>query len=281
MVNTVTYQGELWQAFEHLPHPDLLSCLQAKNQLVILQHGLPPYQVVLGAPHHVPSGVWRICQERLDKHGQVNDRCGDDNVASYALVAFSRLQALDIPSKLVIMSRSTTHDPNKVLHSPYCQEIFREESELLFECHASGGQRHFELELSSGSNTITQTVRFGRTLSSNLAHQFLLGVQAVPAQKDALIFKSDGQTMTGQLQLPAIRTTSLQEAGRRGVPALHLEAKPKFRIVRGVPDTVSPTGQVLGQAVAQAIAQLQGQVRRPTLIGRTKSLHKNFNFCVK
>ncbi len=245
----------LWHIPEQLPHPTLAGLLARKNQLIVLRYGRPPYRVVLGVPHHVPSGVWWICEERLDEYGQVNGRKGDDNVASFALVAFSRLRALGIPCKLVIMAHATTHDPNKVLSSPYCREIFSEATDLLFECHASSGRRLLELELSAGSNPLTSTLRFGRALAAILEMRYLLGVQTISGRSEALIFQPNGQTTPGTLQLPATKTTSLTEAGRQGIEALHLEAKPHFRFLKERPHAVTPDGVVLGRAVAAVIAK--------------------------
>lgn len=246
---------KMWHIPEQVPQPALADLLQAKNQLIVLQHGRPPYQVVLGVPHHVPNGVRYICEERLDKSGHINRRYGDDNAASFALVAFSHLGEADISCKIVIMAQATTQDPNKVLDSPYCQEIFREETALLFECHASGSGRRLELELSAGRNHLTQTLRFGRTLAARLEYRYSLGVQTLPERREALIFKPGGDTTSGTLQLPALKTTSLWEAAQKNIPALHLEAKPRFRIVTNAPNTVSPDGVILGRAIAKTITE--------------------------
>jgi len=45
-----------WHIPGQLPHPALTALLAAKNQLMVLTHGRPPYRVVLAVPHHVPSG---------------------------------------------------------------------------------------------------------------------------------------------------------------------------------------------------------------------------------
>jgi len=142
----------LWHMEEYVPHPTLANLLSARDRLIIISHGSPPYRVVLGVPHHTAGGVWQICEQRRDKHGHIKPRPGDDNVALYALAAFSALKARNIPGKLVIMAHATTHDPNKLPDSPYCQEIFSQETVLLFECHAAGPRRRLDLELSAGSN---------------------------------------------------------------------------------------------------------------------------------
>jgi len=254
-------QGMLWQTHEEIPAGAVADLLEAKNQLAVLRHGRPPYQVVLGVPHQVPTGVWQICEERRDENGQINARKGDDNVASFGLVIFSRLVAQQIPCKLVIMSRASTHDPNKVPDSPYCQEVFSEITELLFECHASNGRRLLDLELSAGSNRLTQTVHFGQSLAGHLAYRYQLGVQMQPGRKQALIFRRKNEIISGSLQLPATKTISLRLAEKYGVPALHLEAKPLFRGRSIVPHAVSADGQILGRAIAKTIVSLRGQIK--------------------
>lgn len=253
-----TDYGQLWQIPERVPHPTLERLLTGIDQLIVLRHGQPPYPVVLGVPHQSAIGVFRICEKRLDEHGNVKNRKGDDNVASYALVAFSRLKAQNVPCKLVIMAHPTTHDPNKIVDSPYCQEIFGDETELLYECHACSGKRHLDLELSAGNNPLTQTVRIGRMLGSALGYRYKLGIQSAVGQKDALILQPDGTEIEGQLQLPATKTVSLSEAGQRGIPALHLEAKPFFRVPKGLTNTVSHHGLILGRAIADSIVQYKG-----------------------
>ncbi len=252
------HTGYLWDDPDRVPYATLRALLAAKDQLIVLRHGRPPYQVVLGVPHHVPGGTRRICEHRYDAYGNVNDRKGDDNVASFALVAFSRLTVNSIPSKLVIMAHATTHDPNKMLNSPYCREIFQDEMRLLFECHASSGRRLLDLELSAGSNPLTQTMRFGQMLVSALDQRYVLGVQTVSRSSRALIFQPGGMPVEGTLQLPATKTTSLSEAGNRGIEALHLEAKPAFRVNKAALNAVSPHGLRLGRAIAETIVQYAG-----------------------
>lgn len=252
-IQHLPYDTQLWQVWERVPHPDLERLLTAKDQLITLSHNYSPYKVVIGVPHQAAVGVRRICERRLDKNGKVKPRKADDNVASFALVVFSRLKAYDISCKLVIMAHPTTHDPNKIVDSSYCQEIFREKTDLLFECHASGSRRHFDLELSAGSNRLGQPVPFGQYLGSTLEYRYSLGMQTKARKSNALILQPDGTAIEGKLQLPAIKTTSLTEAGRRGIPALHLEAKPRFRVSKGLTNSVSPDGLILGRAIAETI----------------------------
>lgn len=247
------YTGQLWRIPERSPHAALETLLTAKDHLIVLRHGRPPYRVVFGVPHQTAVGEWRICEQRRDKDGRIKARKADDNAASIALVTYSQLREHNIPCKLVIMAHSTTHDPNKILHSPYCREIFSQETKLLFEFHACSAKRRLDLELSAGKNPLTPTICYGRKLGQALNYQYKLGAQTVAGKSDALIFQADNVEIEGRLQLPATKTTSLTEAGRRGMAALHLEAKPFFRIPKDLTNSVSRHGLILGQAVAQII----------------------------
>lgn len=256
MIQRLNQHERLWHTWERVPHPILESLLIARDQLIVLTHGQPPFKVVLGVPHQAAVGVHRICDRRLDEHGNIKDRKADDNVASFALVAFSQLKMRNVPCKLVVMTHPTTHDPNKVADSPYCREVLSQKSHLLLECHAMGARRHFDLEVSAGSNRLGRPVEFGRTLSQALEHRFSLGMQTVARRSNALIIQPGGETVKGKLQLPATKTISLIEAGELGIPALHLEAKPNFRVPRDLSNSVSPDGQLLGQAIAKTIMAL-------------------------
>ena len=55
--------------------------------------------------------------------------------------------------------------------------------------------------------------------------------------------------------MPANETSSLREAGKKGIPALHLEAKPQFRIPDNGSNSITPDGFILGRALAQAIIE--------------------------
>ncbi len=250
-----TDYGQLWQIPEQVPHPALETLLTAEDHLIVLRHGQPPYKVVFGVPHQISVSGWRICERRMDKHGSIKSRKGDNNVASYALVAFSRLRDQNVPCKMVIMAHATTHDPNKIIGSPYCQAIFSQESKLLFECHACSSKRHLDLELSAGKNPLTPTIPFGRILGARLGYRYKLGLQSKAGKSEALILEPDGTEIEGELQLPATKTTSLTEAGERGLPALHLEAKPFLRIPKDLTNSVSAHGLILGIAIAETIIQ--------------------------
>jgi len=250
---TEYFNKPLWQVWERVPHPNLIAPLLAKDQLIILQHGNPPYHVVLGVPHQTATHAGPICEHRLNDQGEPWPRPGDDNTVSYALVAFSRLQQQNIPCKLVIVGHATQHDPNKHPETPYCQELFRESARLLWECHACGDRRHYDLELSAGKNRLSETAIYGRALAQALGYQYKLGVQTMPNSWAAHVFSVDGKETEGQLQLPAIKTYSLYEAENHNMAALHLEAKTFFREAPNDPNTVSRDGLILGRAIAETI----------------------------
>jgi hypothetical protein len=254
-IRRVDYKGELWTLQK--PHPALADFLTAKDLLIVLRHGEPPFKVVLGVPHQAAVGEGYICEERLDENGNPNPRDSDENAASYALVAFTTLRDKNVPCKLVIMAHATTHDPNKEPTSHYCQEIFADTdgAPLLLECHGTAPQRRLPLELSAGNNYLSRTVRFGQALAAALGSRYAVGVQEQACTKSALIFRTDGTEEKGVLERAALQTVSLVEAGKRGMPALHLEAKPAFRKPADGTNTVTPDGLILGRAIAQAIIQ--------------------------
>ncbi|MDM8528261.1 hypothetical protein QUF58_08605 [Anaerolineales bacterium HSG24] len=253
MIQHSTYDGPLWIDTERSYYPALEQLLIDKDHLIVLSYGQPPYTVTFGIPHQTGTGDWRICENRRDAQGNLKDRPGDDNTVSFALIAFDRLRQANIASRVVIMAHPTTHDPNKDVTSPYCQEIFRQPSNLLFECHACSKHRQLDLELSAGQNHLAQTVQFGTKLARQLHYRYKLGVQDGADKKEAIIFEADGTTKAGILQLPALKTTSLIEAERHGMPALHLEVKPLFRQILGELNTISPAGHALGRAIAETV----------------------------
>jgi hypothetical protein len=212
--------------------------------------------VILGVPHHAAAGVGSICQLRLDATGQPYPRRADENAALYALIAYETLVRMNLPCKLIIMAHATTHDPNKIIDSPYCQELFADPGKLIFECHGSRGERLLDLELSAGKNPLPDTLAYGSALAETLEHRYSLGVQYPAGGRSALIFK-EGRVIHGRLELPAHQTHSLIEAGRRGLPALHLEARPRFRRTNPAGFHLQEDGQRLGRAIARCIGLFQ------------------------
>lgn len=231
----------------------VLPYLSAIDHLIVLKHGDPPFLVTLGVPHQAAPNNEFICERRLDIQGRPDPREADENAALYALAAFETLAGAGAACKLVIMAHATTHDPNKVLDSPYCREIFASPTRLIFECHGSKRERRHDLELSAGRNSLSEPLVFGRSLAAALDYRYSLGAQSGPDQRQALIFEPGGKLGEGLLELPARRTTSLVEAGRRGLPALHLEARPRFRRADPSGQGVGEEGLALGRAIAACI----------------------------
>lgn len=248
-IKHVKYDSEIWAIGEY--HTSLADFLTAKDCLLVLHNGKPPYKVVLGVPHQAAVGEDRICERG-------ESRNSDENAASYALVVYSTLVENDSPCKLVIMAHSTKIDPNKKTDSPYCKEIFKDPTELILECHGAGPNRLLDLELSAGSNDLAKPIEFGRVLFSSLERKYTLGVQKKPGADYAIIFKKNGTQTEGKLQLPGNETTSLIEARKRKIPAMHLEAKPAFRIPQDRSNSVSPDGLNLGRSLAQSIITFMG-----------------------
>jgi hypothetical protein len=227
--------------------------LAAVDRLIVLEHGSPPYLVTLGVPHQAPPGVERICEGRLGTDGRPSPREADENAALYALAAFTALARRGLPARLVVMAHPTTHDPNKVLDSPYCREIFSTDTRLLFECHGARRERLLDLELSAGRNELSNPLGFGQALGRALGWRYAIGLQAAPGERRAQVFLPGGRSREGSLELPALCTASLVSAGEHGIPALHLEARPRFR--RLAPNAAAPCADALalGEAIAASV----------------------------
>jgi len=242
----INFEGEIWAIKNKKPTQELLSFLTSKDCLLVLRTGEPPYKVTLGVPHQAAIREEYICE----KEGK---RVSDENTASYALVSFTTLRDQGMPCKLVIMAHSTTTDPNKDLKNPYCQEIFRNPTCLIIECHGANQSRILDLELSAGNNKLAKTLNFGRLLVSELEHRYTVGVQEQAGKKNAIIFYPTGKEKEGKLKTPAISTASLKEAEKKQISALHLEAKPLFRKPIDLKNIVTSDGLILGKALGYAI----------------------------
>jgi hypothetical protein len=245
--------GELWAVPGVLPADDLLQGFLARDRLLSLRFGQPPYRVVFGVPHQSAVGNGQICERRLGPNGRPDPRPADENAAAYALAAFSHLTHLGVPCKLVIMAHATRQDPNKDPASPYCQQIFAEAAGLLFECHGMSQNRRLDLELSAGCNRRSQPLRLARLLAGELQWDSPIGAQAKPCNREAYILHADGSIHSGQLQRAALNTTSLDIAAERGMQAYHLEARPIFRVPEDGSNTLTPSGLRLGEAIANAL----------------------------
>ena len=255
MMNISMEDFRIWDkdAFGVFSH-NLSLLLQSQDTILTLRTGKPPYRAVLGVPHQAPIGQERIA-ESTDLGRKAPGRPSDENAASYALVAFDAMRDRQIPCKLVIACHFTSHDPNKVLDSPYCQEIFAETSQLLVECHGAGNSSPHDIEMSSGINRQLKAADYGSRLASRLDYRYSVAAQVAGGTSRAKAFLRD-QEEEVKLRLPALKTTSLKAADSRGIPALHLEAKPRFRIRKGDPNSVSDDGKNLGKALASIIIEM-------------------------
>ncbi len=210
-------------------------------------------QIVLGVPHHAPIGVERIALARPE-----GSRIADENAVVYALVCFSALEAAGIGCRLVVASQAHDHDPNKDAESPYCRAAFERKATWLVECHGAGSRAPHDLELSAGRNRRAAALPVARRLTSELGRGFTVAAQTTPGTSHAVLLDANGHESPARLRFPALRTHSLAEAEARGMAALHLEAKLRFRSAG--PRTGAPTrsGRRLGRALAHALARELG-----------------------
>jgi len=251
-MQAIEYTGELWQREQ--PHPALVSLMTSKDLLIDIVRGEPPFQVVIGVPHQAAVDVAEIAEEWWDPKRQKHGRDSDEAAALFALAAFTSLHDQEVPCKLIIAAHATDHDPNKELDSPYCQRIFVHSSRLLFECHGANKDRPNDLEVTAGSNPLAHPALFGRLLAQALAWHYRVAAQTRPGIDAAVVFVDEcKEEEQGKLKLPALNTDSLRQAATEQMHALHLEAKPVFRICEDKPNTLTDDGKVLGQAIATAI----------------------------
>jgi len=250
-MQTKVYAGKIWERSNFLVFsPELLGLFNSKDTLVLLKNGNPPFRVVLGVPHQAAIGEPIIAENWTNSLGE-KGRDSDENASSYALVTFAKLCDQNIPCKLVIAAHATDHDPNKDLASAYCKEVFSEETELLFECHGAGNGRKQDIEISAGTNSLINALDFGRHLANELNYKYSLSAQIEANSKNAKSISGEKEVDT-ILVLPALETTSLSQAKKNGIAALHLEAKPRFRIPENN-HSISDDGLVLGNAIAEVI----------------------------
>lgn len=241
------YDGPLLQGDR--PHADLLALLDARDTLVEVGGAARPC-VVLGVPHHAALGIDRIAERRPE-----GGRVADENAVLYALVAHQRLVALGIGVRLLVAAHATDHDPNKLPTSPYCRRVLASRARLLVECHGAGRRAPHDLELTAGRNRLADPRRFARSLARALGPGFHVAAQSVPGGRAALLMDARGAgSGAAVLRFPALRTRSLSAVGERGMAALHLEAKPRFRSRGDGSPALTPSGRRLGRALAEAVA---------------------------
>jgi hypothetical protein len=250
-MQNLEYTGELWH--EGDLHPALVNLITSRDLLIEIVSGDSPLQVTVGVPHQAAVGVTDIADEWWDPKRQKQGRESDEAAALFALAAFASLRDQGMPCELVIAAHATDHDPNKALDSPYCQRIFARSSRLLFECHGASKNRPNDLEVTAGSNPLAHPALFGRLLAQALAWRYNVAAQTRPGIHAATVFVDERKEEQGKLTLPALNTDSLRQAATKQMHALHLEAKPVFRICEDKPNTLTEDGKVLGQAIATAI----------------------------
>jgi hypothetical protein len=250
---STVYSGDLWEG--PAVHPELWELLLQKNRLIEISRGQPPYRVVLGVPHHAAPGVDHIAGDWLNPRTGKVGRIADETTGLFGLVLFEELKNRGVSCSLVIAAHPTDHDPNKTPGSAYWRQVFRDPlAALLFELHGAGSKRSYDLELSAGRNTIADPLAFGRRLAPLLDPRWQAAFQTRPGHSEALIF-SDHHSggFPGRLQNPALETDSLAFAGEAGIPALHLEMKPVFRLPDpAFPDSPRPGAEAwqLARAIA-------------------------------
>jgi hypothetical protein len=250
-METIIFSEALWldDTFLHYS-PRLLSLPNSRDTLLVIKSGEPPYEIVIGVPHQAEIGESLIAANWTNPRGG-KGRESDENAASIALTTFSKLCDQKIPCKLVIAAHATDHDPNKDVSSSYCKEVFSEKTLLLFECHGAGDKRKQDIEISAGVNSLGKALVFGRQLALLLNYQYSLSAQSEANSKNAKSISRNNEVDTF-LVLPALETTSLSLAEKKRVAALHLEAKPRFRIPENN-KSISADGLVLGNAIAEVI----------------------------
>lgn len=241
------YTGELWAGTG--THPDLAGLLNSNNVLIEITHGESPYRVVIGVPHQAAVGVIKIAEEV----GKGRD--SDEAAAMFALAAFASLRERELSCKLLVAAHATDHDPNKKLDSPYFENVITHPARLLFECHGAGEGRSNELELTAGRNGLTRPEEFGRLLAKALRWRVNVATQKHPGERGATVILGQDEEEEGRLELAALDTDSLREVARKGMHALHLEAKPRFRFSGGESNILTEDGKQLGQAIAGAVIE--------------------------
>jgi predicted acetyltransferase len=226
-VERLTYRGDIWQGAA--VHPDLWALLLRRDLLIEIATSPPPYQVILGVPHHAGPGVEKIAEDWINPQTAEPGRAADETTGLTGLAVLEAFRQQGISARLVIAAHARDHDPNKSPGSPYWEAVFSgAPAALLFELHGSAHHRPHDLELSAGHNTLVDPMLYGQVLAYFLRDDTMLACQTAPGARDARIFAS-GRRRSARLQTPALGTHSLKHAATLGMPALHLEMKPAFR----------------------------------------------------
>ena len=265
-METILYTGAIWDG-QNLD-PALWALLLRKDLLIEVRSGEPPYEVVLGVPHHAAPQVDKIANRWFNPKTGKTGRAADETSGLSGLVFLTALHEKNISARLVIAAHAADHDPNKTPGCPYWQNVFQEPLPgLLLELHGAASHRRHALELSAGQNTRADPLTFGKILAFYLESDIILAVQEKPGVVEAKIFKNQKST-GGRLQNPAIETLSLTHAGELGLSALHLEMKSLYRQPDpNFADAVRPSGSIwqLARAVASTL-DLQKRSNAPVWI---------------
>lgn len=226
-MDTILYTGAIWDG--QTLDPALWELLLRKDLLIEVRSGQPPYEVVLGVPHHAAPKVDRIANHWFNPKTGKPGRAADETTGLSGLVFLTALREKNISARLVIAAHAADHDPNKTPGCPYWQNIFQEPLPgLLLELHGAASHRRHALELSAGHNEKADPLTFGKILAYYLNDDTVLAAQDKPKSIEAKIFKHL-QSTGGRLQNPALETLSLIHAGEIDLPALHLEMKSVYR----------------------------------------------------
>jgi hypothetical protein len=261
----IQYDGDCWDG--PAVHPALWGLLLQKDLLIEFSTGAPPYQVILGVPHHAAPRVDRIAEHWANPATGERGRPADETTGLMGLAALAALRQAGIAARLVIAAHPTDHDPNKTAGCPYWESLFAGRlPDLLLELHGAGKDRNYDLELSAGRNRLADPLRFGERLAARLPAAWTLAVQKHPGTRAAYLLHADhgaGNPEDGRLENPALATLSLSHAGDLGTPALHLEMKAFLRQPDAAyPHAPRPTPDAWRLAGALAGA-VQENLRRP------------------
>jgi hypothetical protein len=253
------FTGPLWH--NEAVASDLWELLRQRDLLIEICVGEPPWQVLLGAPHHAEPGVEGIANDWANPRTGTNGRPADETVGLLALAVLAEFQRHQIACKLVIAVHPTDHDPNKTPGCPYWESIFSHpHPRHILELHGAARRRHHDLELSAGRNLLAQPLEMGRRIAAGLARArptaWTVAAQAKPGVTHGMLLDGS-QEKACRLQNPALHTNLLEAAGVAGIPALHLEAKRIFRQSDpAFPHSPRPTSaaRVLARALIEALS---------------------------
>lgn len=214
MLELIEYNKQLWDRRFFAFSTEFKKLMKLKNKVILLNKGSNP--IVVGAPHHTMGGE------------MYEGRPGE------AYIGFFLAYIVDIMgSKGVIAVHVTDHDPNKDSGSLYCRTIFNQNPNMLVEIHRCKFERKNDVEITSGQNKLAQPVLFAKELrkalqqtandllQSKSRYEEMIGKELHDLRISAQLKPSS----TEGVELSALSTASLTEAGAKGIPAYHIEIK--------------------------------------------------------